>query len=78
MIGGIHQKRQRYVKNLLDLPLITLKGGGLRIDPGGTDGRMGQRTAAAIRRFQKSAGLPEDGRPGQALLERLRAAPTPR
>lgn len=50
----------------------------LRIDPGGTDGRMGQRTAAAIRRFQKSAGLPEDGRPGQALLERLRAAPTPR
>lgn len=50
----------------------------LRIDPGGTDGRMGQRTAAAIRRFQKSAGLPEDGKPGQALLERLRAAPAPR
>jgi peptidoglycan hydrolase-like protein with peptidoglycan-binding domain len=39
---------------------------------------MGQRTAAAIRRFQKSAGLPEDGKPGQALLERLRAAPAPR
>ena len=50
----------------------------LRIDPGGTDGRMGQRTAAAIRRFQKSAGLPEDGKPGQALLERLRATPAPR
>lgn len=50
----------------------------LRIDPGGSDGRMGQRTAAAIRRFQKSAGLPEDGRPGQALLEQLRAAATPR
>lgn len=50
----------------------------LRIDPGGTDGRMGQRTATAIRRFQKSAGLPEDGKPGQALLERLRATPAPR
>jgi localization factor PodJL len=50
----------------------------LRIEPGGTDGRMGQRTAAAIRRFQKSAGLPEDGKPGQALLERLRATPAPR
>jgi len=50
----------------------------LRIDPGETDGRMGQRTAAAIRRFQRSAGLPGDGKPGQALLERLRAAPTPR
>ncbi|MFM8991328.1 MAG: peptidoglycan-binding protein, partial [Alphaproteobacteria bacterium] len=50
----------------------------LRIDPGGTDGRMGQRTAAAIRRFQRSAGLPEDGKPGQELLEALRAAPAPR
>ena len=50
----------------------------LRIEPGGTDGRMGQRTAAAIRRFQKSAGLPEDGKPGQALLEQLRATPAPR
>ena len=50
----------------------------LRIEPGGTDGRVGQRTAAAIRRFQKSAGLPEDGKPGQALLERLRATPAPR
>ena len=25
-----------------------------------------------------AAGLPEDGKPGQALLERLRATPAPR
>jgi peptidoglycan hydrolase-like protein with peptidoglycan-binding domain len=38
------------------------------------DGLTGPRTTAAIRRFQRDQRLEEDGRPGQALLVRLRAA----
>lgn len=39
---------------------------------GRADGFLGKRTVAAIRAYQKSAGLPVDGKPSQALLRRLR------
>ncbi|OYQ35321.1 hypothetical protein CHU95_08895 [Niveispirillum lacus] len=39
---------------------------------GKADGFLGKRTAAAIRAYQKSVGLPSDGKPTQALLYRLR------
>ncbi len=41
-------------------------------NPGGTDGRFGARTYEAIIGFQKTAGMPIDGQPSRALLERLR------
>jgi len=31
--------------------------------PGAADGRMGPKTAAAIRKYQKYNGMPEDGQP---------------
>ena len=38
-------------------------------------GWFGPRTRAAIRSFQASAGLPEDGRAGLRVYEALKAAP---
>jgi peptidoglycan hydrolase-like protein with peptidoglycan-binding domain len=40
-------------------------------DPGPADGEAGERTSAAIRRYQADAGLPVDGQPGRALLDLL-------
>jgi localization factor PodJL len=44
----------------------------LNFDPGAADGIAGARTIAAIKLYQKFAGLPEDGRPSASLLEDLR------
>lgn len=48
--------------------LLTARG----YDTGGVDGIIGPMTRAGIRRFQEELGLPEDGYPTLALLERLR------
>jgi len=48
-------------------------------DVGVPDGIVGARTRTAIRAFQASAGLPQDGRAGMRVLQALRAAgPDPR
>jgi lytic murein transglycosylase len=39
---------------------------------GGADGRIGPNSRRAIRAYQASQGLPQDGHPSFALLERLR------
>jgi len=48
-------------------------------DPGPIDGIPGRRTTAAIRAFQSSAGLSDDGAPSlclyQALVRRARVCP---
>ena len=41
-------------------------------DPGGADGAEGPRTRAAIRAYQKDAGLRETGRASRELLDRLK------
>lgn len=46
----------------------------LGYDLGGADGRMGYRTEAAVRDFQKSIGLRPDGRIDERLLAELDAA----
>ncbi len=46
----------------------------LALDTGGVDGIIGGLTRSAIRSYQRTQGLPEDGHPSAALLERLRAA----
>lgn len=43
----------------------------LGYDPGPADGAIGSRTRSAIRKFQGSAGLEEDGRATASLLARL-------
>ncbi len=43
----------------------------LGYEPGSIDGLVGPRTRAAVRRYQKDAGLPVDGRITQDLLARL-------
>lgn len=45
----------------------------LGLDTGGVDGIIGGLTRSAIRSYQKTRGLPEDGHPSRDLLERLRA-----
>ena len=47
---------------------------GLGYDPGPADGILGARTRAAIRAFQKSVGLPVDGRLSARLMDSLVAA----
>ncbi|MEF7616708.1 lytic murein transglycosylase [Aquincola sp. MAHUQ-54] len=44
-------------------------------DAGTPDGLMGPATRSALRRYQRSVGLPPDGYPDPALLERLRQGP---
>ena len=45
---------------------------GLGHDIGGVDGLIGRQTQAAIRAYQKAAGIAADGYASQRLLERLR------
>lgn len=40
--------------------------------PGAVDGRMGERTRQAIRRYQSNTGLPVDGHPSRELHQHLR------
>jgi membrane-bound lytic murein transglycosylase B len=46
----------------------------LGFQTGGSDGRFGARTYEAIIAYQKSVGLPLDGKPSTKLLERLQNA----
>ncbi len=46
----------------------------LGYDSGGTDGRVGKDTMAAIRKFQLKVGMKPDGYAGLKLLARLREA----
>ena len=46
----------------------------LGFETGGNDGRFGARTYEAIIAYQKSVGLPLDGRPSAKLLEQLQGA----
>ena len=45
----------------------------LRYNPGTPDGKMGQRTVNAIKEFQRSAGVADDGKPSSELLDLLRS-----
>jgi len=42
-------------------------------DVGGVDGKMGPATLDAIRSYQAAVGLPVDGNPSKAVLDKLRA-----
>ncbi len=46
----------------------------LGLETGGVDGIIGSLTRSAIRSYQKTQGLPEDGHPGPGLLQRLRVS----
>lgn len=46
----------------------------LGFETGGSDGRFGARTYEAIIAYQKSVGLPLDGKPSLKLLERMQTA----
>ncbi len=50
----------------------------LGYDPGPADGLMGRRTRSAIETYQANTGIPVDGRPTTALLDRLDASITAR
>ncbi|HXP74829.1 MAG TPA: peptidoglycan-binding domain-containing protein [Stellaceae bacterium] len=45
----------------------------LGYSPGAADGRMGPKTAAAIRKYQQDNGMTVDGQPSQAVLDSIRA-----
>jgi len=45
----------------------------LSYNPGAADGRMGPKTAAAIRQYEQDNGMPVDGQPSQAVLNSIRS-----
>jgi osmotically inducible lipoprotein OsmB len=45
----------------------------LGYNPGAADGRMGPKTAAAIRQYEQDNAMPVDGQPSQAVLDSIRA-----
>jgi osmotically inducible lipoprotein OsmB len=45
-------------------------------DVGPVDGRLGPRTAAAIRAFEQRNGLPVDGYPSSSLMDYMQSHPT--
>ena len=49
----------------------------LGYNPGRNDGKMGERTTAAIRAYQRAAGLRVDGCPSQDLLNQMSFTPAP-
>jgi membrane-bound lytic murein transglycosylase B len=55
---------------LLELQTVLNQRG---FDSGAPDGLLGPATRGAIRRFQRSVGLPADGHPDLDLLQRLKA-----
>ena len=57
----------------LDLRRLQTLLDGLGYEPGPADGQMGQKTARAISEFQRSEGLPVDGRPTAELLAAVEA-----
>jgi peptidoglycan hydrolase-like protein with peptidoglycan-binding domain len=50
---------------------VGLQSRGYRV--GEADGRLGRRTEAAIRRYQRENGLPVDGQPSTALLDSIQS-----
>jgi len=50
---------------------------GADYDPGPADGRIGEQTVQAIRRYQEKSGIAVDGVPDMKLLAHLRAATAP-
>ena len=48
----------------------------LGYDPGPLDGMAGTRTKAAVRAYQRDAGIDDDGRVDAGLLARLKATPS--
>jgi membrane-bound lytic murein transglycosylase B len=56
-----------------DLLTLQERLNALGFDAGPVDGLPGPQTRAAIRRFQAAAGLPRDGHPTPALLDKLEA-----
>ncbi len=46
--------------------------GAAGFDPGGVDGRMGPKTIAAVKAFQRAGGMIPDGYPSLDILNRLR------
>ena len=46
---------------------------GLGYDPGPADGQMGPKTRAAIRAYQKDAGIKADGQVTASLIRRIKA-----
>ena len=51
--------------------------GRMGYDAGPADGKMGNRTANAIRLFQLQSGLPVNGQPSMEVLQRLEARAAP-
>ena len=49
----------------------------LGYDPGGADGAMGKRTAAAIRRYEKDNGLRVTGKVSKTLIASLQKKAKP-
>jgi peptidoglycan hydrolase-like protein with peptidoglycan-binding domain len=43
---------------------------------GAVDGRLGPRTKAAIREYERDAGLPQDGLPSATLRNHMQSHPT--
>lgn len=77
--GGIVASWPRYQGALQRADMIELQQllAAKGYDSGGADGMFGSNTRRAVRAYQQAEGLPADGWPTRALLDRIRGAPAP-
>ncbi len=68
LVGLQQEKQEDKIKSVTELQTALA---ALGFDPGEPEGKMGPRTAAAVRNFQRGQGLAVDGVPGPQTRQRL-------
>ena len=71
-IGNVFKKKEGAISNGGDMKKLQQHLNNAGYNAGFADGQFGGKTRAAIQAYQRSSGLPVDGKPTYALLKQLK------